>query len=269
MSQKYKNDELGTRMKGYESVSKTKLLNRTPVIIRIDGKAFHTWTKVLPSVDESLLNDPFSDVMHKCMVETTQKLVKNIQNAVIGYTQSDEITILLNDWKTLTTDQWFGNSVQKMASVSASMATAYFNRAWESMFWSDKIPPALFDARVFNIPKEEVTNNFIWRQQDATRNSINMYARHFFSHKEMQNKSTSEVQDMLMLEKGVNWNDLETWKRRGTCTVRGSLEKRLYPGNANEWAVQQPHNEVVVDEEIPIFTQDREYIDMHLRVDND
>jgi len=264
-----KNDNLGDRMKGYENVSKTKLLNRTPVIIRLDGKAFHTWTKVLPSVDDSLQDDPFSEIMHKCMVETTYKLVSNIQNAVLGYTQSDEITILLNDWKTLTTDQWFGNSVQKMASVSASMATAYFNRAWESMFWSEKIPPAMFDARVFNIPKEEVANNLIWRQQDATRNSIQMLARHYFSHKQLHKKNVSEIQDMLMLEKGINWNDIDTWKKRGMCVVRGGVNEPVMGGPDGTWTVIAPHQRIEADEEIPIFTKDREYIERLLEADEE
>jgi len=264
-----KSDNLGDRMKGYENVSKTKLLNRTPVIIRIDGKAFHTWTKVLSSVDDSLQVGPFSEIMHKCMVDTTQKLVENIQNAVLGYTQSDEITILLNDWKTLTTDQWFGNSVQKMASVSASMATAYFNRAWESMFWSEKIPPAMFDARVFNIPKEEVTNNLIWRQQDATRNSIQMLARHYFSHKQLHKKNVSEIQDMLMLEKGINWNDIDTWKKRGTCVVRGGVNEPMMGGPDGTWTIRAPHQRIEADEEIPIFTQDREYVERLLVADEE
>lgn len=278
MSQKYKNDDLGTRMKGYETVSKSKVLCRTPVIIRVDGKAFHTYTKKFNAAnDHSLIDSPFSHKLHIAMNQTACAMVQQIQNATIAYTQSDEISILLNDWKTLTTDQWYGGGIQKIASVAGSMATAYFNFFIQKQFCNNiqlddhgplptdisNIP--MFDARVFNIPKEEVANYFIWRQQDATRNSINMYARHFFSHKEMQGKRTSEVMDMLMLDKGVNWNDLETWKRRGSCAVRGSLKERLHPGTANEWAVGNPHNEVVIDDEIPIFTQDREYIDIHLK----
>jgi len=156
-----KNDSLGDRMKGYEHVSRSTLTKRMPVVIRIDGKAFHTWTKQLKNVDDSLNDSPFSVKMNQAMSDTTQKLVSNIQNAVFGYTQSDEISILLNDWKTLTTDQWFGNTIQKMASVSASMATVYFNEACTSTSRRFFVP-AMFDARVFNIPKEEVTNYFVW-----------------------------------------------------------------------------------------------------------
>lgn len=236
---------LSNRMKGYESASKTKLLRRTPVIIRIDGKAFHTWTKKLKHLDFSLTESPFSEAMHICMIDTTKALVNEIQNAVIGYTQSDEISILLNDWKNLETDQWFDGNIQKIASVSASIATAYFNRSFEKMFYSDKEYPALFDARVFNLPKEEVTNNFIWRQQDASRNSVQMLARYYFSHKELHKKNNSEIQDMLMKHYNINWNDLDTWKKRGTC---------VYPSGH-------------VDERIPVFTQDREYIDRLLKIE--
>ena len=118
---------LGNRMKGYEHVSRTKLTRRTPVIIRLDGKAFHTWTKCLTRLDASLEISPFSDMMHDCMSSTANELVGRIQNAAISYTQSDEISILLNDWKGLKTDQWFDGNIQKIVSVSASMATAYFN----------------------------------------------------------------------------------------------------------------------------------------------
>jgi len=258
-----KGDSLGDRMKGYEKVTKTKLMKRTPVIIRIDGKAFHTWTKGLKHIDPGLANDPFSDLMNKAMSETTRLLVENIQNAVFGYTQSDEISILLNDWKQLNTSQWFDNSIQKMASVSASMATAYFNsqfkriaspyaaRGGENDF---EFVPAFFDARVFNIPKEEVVNYFVWRQQDASRNSVQMLGRHYFSHKQMDRKNVSQVQDMLMNEKGVNWNNIETWKRRGTCVER--IDSKIM-------------TMIGIDREIPIFTQDRGYIEKFLEANKD
>lgn len=245
-----KGDSLGDRMKGYEKVTKTKLMKRTPVIIRIDGKAFHTWTRNLKGIDPGLSKDPFSDVMHDAMSRTTQLLVENIQNAVLGYTQSDEISILLNDWKRLETSQWFDNSIQKMASVAASMATAYFNNFIVTQ-GIGITEPAMFDARVFNLPKEEVANYFIWRQQDASRNSVQMLGRHYFSHKEMDRKNVSQVQDILMLDKGVNWNDIETWKKRGTCVY-------------NETGLG-----VCVDCEIPIFTQDRGYIEKHIGDEDD
>jgi len=236
---------LGDRMKGYEKVPSAKLLRRTPVIIRLDGKAFHTWTKRLSKYDDTLKDGPFSELMHDCMTHTTEYLVANIQNAVLGYTQSDEISILLNDWKKLETDQWFGGGIQKITSVAASMATAYFNFIFSHLAENDtvSIDPALFDARVFNLPKEEVANYFLWRQQDATRNSIQMLGRHYFSHKEMHQKNVSNVQDMLMIAHEINWNNIDTWKKRGTCVVRNGM------------------GELIVDEEIPIFNKDRDYIE--------
>jgi len=259
-----KNDSLGDRMKGYETVSKSNLIKRTPVIIRIDGKAFHTWTKQL---NMSAAMDPFSDVMNRAMSETTRLLVSNIQNAVLGYTQSDEISILLNDWKTLTTDQWFGNSTQKMASVAASMATAYFAQSIAEQT-DQKFKPAMFDARVFNVPKEEVANYFVWRQQDATRNSVQMLGRHYFSHPEMNHKTVSDVQDMLMKTFTINWNDIDTWKKRGTCVKRGgytdmgSAQNDLLGGVVS---IKAPHTRIELDKEIPIFTQDRNYIEELLK----
>jgi len=229
---------LGDRMKKYETVSKTKLLRRTPVIIRLDGKAFHTWTRQLSKVDTLLKEEPYSSVMHGYMAATTEFLMDNIQNAVFSYSQSDEISILLNDWKKLNTDQWFDGGIQKIASVSASMATVAFNAG--SIF-----SPALFDSRVFNVPKEEVVNYFIWRQQDATRNSINMLGQFHFSHKDLQGKNVSQVQDMLMAEYGKNWNDIDTWKKRGFC-------------------VTSDHG---YDPNIPIFTQARLYIEKYMETD--
>lgn len=261
------NDDLGNRMKEYEGVTQTSLLRRTPVIIRLDGRAFHTFTKKFtPDTDPSLKNGPFSHILHNLMVITSQALFHYIQNAQFVYTQSDEISILLKDWTRLSTDQWFGGNIQKITSISASMASTYFNfqlqrvpewNKWVHESGTYTIPMIfpiptyvgeipLFDSRVFNLPKEEVVNYFIWRQQDATRNSINMLARFYFSHKELHQKSTSDVQDMLMLQKGINWNDLETWKKRGTAIIANNTVSSAIP--------------VKADEEMPILTQDRDYI---------
>lgn len=259
-----KYDDFSTRMKRYESVPKNFLTKRTPVIIRIDGKAFHTWTKKLKHVDESLETNPFSNVMVKCMSYTMHMLVENIQNAVLGYTQSDEISILLNDWKTLQTDAWFNNNIQKMTSISASMATAYFNQAYASEFGEMTTPPAMFDARVFNLPKDEVANYFVWRQQDATRNSIQMLGQYYFSHSEMHKKNVSNIQDMLMAEHNVNWNDLETWKKRGTCV------KRITAAGMDDgvtFHTIRPAKILTLDKDIPIFTADRAYIEDLLKTE--
>ena len=248
-------------MKGYEGVTRTKLMRRTPVIIRIDGKAFHTWTRHLKDVDPSLDISPFSEIMHKCMSTTSFRLIHNVQNAVFAYTQSDEISILLNDWKKLNSDQWFGGGIQKMCSVSASMATAYFNGSYNSNVSNPTCGAALFDARVFSVPKDEVVNYFIWRQQDATRNSVQMLGRHYFSHKQMHKKNVQQINDMLYTEHGVMWNQIDTWKKRGTCVVRPCAEDvspvaQIFTGETDP---------VILDNDPPIFTEDRDYIENLLR----
>lgn len=257
---------LGDRMKGYERITRDHVIPRTPTIIRIDGKAFHTWTRHLKDVDPTLKDEPFSIVMHKCMAATTHNLVSNIQNAVLGYTQSDEISILLNDWKTFTTDQWFGGGIQKMCSVSASMATAYFANAYDDVTGGHDVSPALFDARVFNLPKEEVTNYFIWRQQDASRNSVQMLGRHYFSHKQLHKKNVAEINDMLYTEHGVMWNQIDTWKKRGTCAARPPM---VLAHKSAGMQIFAPNGSVILDKDIPLFKDDRDYIEDLLKADEE
>ena len=239
------NDALGTRMKTfYEQVPKTRLVRRMPVAIRIDGKAFHTFTRGFQK--------PFDEVLGNAMVRTMEHLCKNIQGCVFGYTQSDEITLLLIDYQTLDTCAWFDYEVQKMCSISASMATMAFNKyfadeveKWHfdhimfpGEFGCDAIDPAdeklnevymkalkkgaMFDSRVFNIPKEEATNLVYWRQLDATRNSIQMVGQANFSHSELQGCSCNKIQDMLMVNKGINWNNYKTRWKRGTAWTRAT-----------------------------------------------
>lgn len=240
-------DSLGDRMKRYEIVSQHQLIRRMPVIIRLDGKAFHTFTrKITPQMDESLLHGPFSHKLHDIMFETMFNLY-GIQNVKLAYTQSDEISLLLTDWENLHTDQWFSGNVQKIVSVSAAIATAAFNYEYARIFHSQTFSYnniALFDSRVFNLPKEDVTNYILWRQQDTTRNSVQMLGRYYFSHKQLQNKSNNQIQDMLMVEHGINWNELDTWKKRGTCIYKDPTS-----------------NEIVFDKNMPIISQHREYVD--------
>lgn len=237
------NDALGTRMKTfYENVPKTSLVRRMPVAIRIDGKAFHTFTRGFQK--------PFDEVLGNSMVRTMEYLCKNIQGCVFGYTQSDEITLILIDYQKLTSSAWFDYEVQKMCSIAASMATMAFNKffneelkdwwstahegiKWDSPEWEavDKQldvyanaynKGAMFDARVFNIPKEEVTNLVYWRQVDAARNSIQMAARAKFSHNQCDEKNTSQLQDMLFQVYGINWNDYPTRWKRGVAWTRAT-----------------------------------------------
>lgn len=261
------NDELGKRMKEfYEQVPKYRLMRRTPVAIRIDGKAFHTFTRGFQK--------PFDEVLIKSMQNTMKYLCENIQGCVLGYTQSDEITLILVDYKKLNSSAWFDYELQKMCSIAASMATMAFNQTFkkEVNAWFDKqlVPiseetaqlynlymdkiekGAMFDARAFNIPKEEVTNLLYWRQVDAARNSVQMAARAKFSHNECDNKNQSQLQEMLFQTYGINWNDYPTHMKRGSCCI-----KTLY---LNEDG--QIRSRWKIDMEIPMFKgEGREYVE--------
>ena len=281
-------DDLGTRMKEfYEQVPKTKLVRRMPVAIRIDGKAFHTFTKGF--------HKPFDDILIKTMQETTKYLCENIQGCVLGYTQSDEITLILVDYQKLTSSAWFDYEVQKLCSISASMTTMAFNKFFErnaenyiqncatdyeidglygkgtpeyqlcKIYQKAAEKGAMFDARCFNIPKEEVTNLIYWRQLDATRNSIQMVGQANFSHKELQNKSCNDIQDMLHEQRGINWNDYPTVYKRGTACIKNrkiieyldefKVTARLIDSTKTE-------NSWIIDTEMPILKgEDRAYVD--------
>ena len=284
-------DDLGVRMKTfYEQIPKTKLMRRCPVAIRIDGKAFHTFTRNFQK--------PFDEVLIKSMQETMKYLCENIQGCVLGYTQSDEITLILVDYKKLTSSAWFDYEVQKICSIAASMATMAFNnifskyvkefdlelayndngidteenrKLWE-IYKKAINKGAMFDARCFNIPKEEVTNLVYWRQLDASRNSIQMVGQANFSHKELQNKSCNDIQDMLMTQKGINWNDLPTYQKRGSCCVRNKIviESDGVMVTAQLRDTSKSENEWIIDTDIPIFKgEGREYVDRLVFVGED
>ncbi len=276
-------DDLGCRMKTfYEQIPKTKLMRRCPVAIRIDGRAFHTFTRGFQK--------PFDEVLIKSMQETMKYLCENIQGCVLAYTQSDEITLILVDYKKLTSSAWFDYEVQKICSIAASMATMAFNnifskyvkefdlelayndngidtkenrKLWE-IYKKAINKGAMFDARCFNIPKEEVTNLVYWRQLDASRNSIQMVGQANFSHKELQNKSCNDIQNMLMTQKGINWNDLPTYQKRGSCCVRNKIviESDGVIETIQLRDTSKSENKWIIDTDIPIFKgEGREYID--------
>lgn len=258
---------LEDRMKSYyEKPYRIYLTHRTPVVIRLDARAGSNFTRHL--------NKPWDSSFGYAMQSTMKFLCENIQGCVLGYTQSDEISLLVIDYQSLDYDAFFANNLNKIVSLSASMATLEFNRAFDywayQNLWFDKsgqmctkdslteagaeyekaIDKCLakglcFDSRAFNVPREEVNNYFVWRQQDASRNSVQMLAQAHFSHKELDGKNISEQQDMLMTQKGINWNNVPTMLKRGSCY-------RLDILGDKKWSL---------DNEIPIFTQDREYID--------
>lgn len=259
-------DNLGNRMKGYENIERRYLPARAPLIIRLDGVHFHSFTRGFEK--------PFDESFLWCMRMTMQALCNNIMGAKLGYTQSDEITILLTDDDTIETDPWFGKNLQKIVSVSAAMATHYFNiyvndvcymrgldtpvgqihasQGLTSAYYHNKL--AIFDARAFVVPREEVLNVFEWRQQDCVRNSIQAVGQYYFSQKELDHKSCNDIQNMLFTEKGINWNNYPTALRRGACAIKVPTEIATPEGETlirNKWKI---------DTEIPIFHQHPEYI---------
>lgn len=222
-------DDIGDRMKGqYENRTRVMLPRRTYTVVRVDGKAFHTFTRGMER--------PF-DTSLMCLMDSVAKaMCEQMQGSKVAYVQSDEVSVLLTDFDQITTDAWFDGNLQKIASLSASIATAEFNRVG----YPGK-GVALFDARVFTIPDcIEVENYFIWRQQDATRNSIQMAAQAKFSPRQLHEKNMSECQEMLFQE-GINWNDYPVRCKRGAIVAR----------HESGWAI---------DDCPPVFTQYREYL---------
>lgn len=271
---------LAKRMKKYEAVPKNTLMRRTPVIIRVDGRAFHTFTKGFQK--------PFDDVLMRVMQDTMKYLCENIQGCVFGYTQSDEITLILIDYKKLNSEAWFDYEVQKMCSIVASMTTMAFNRffmyeyeefnRWiyegsptdedkrlNDVYYNAMCKGAMFDARAFNLPKEEVTNNIYWRQLDASRNSIQMVGQANFSHRELLNKTCDQIQDMLMTQRGINWNDMGTSYKRGSCCVRNRRFISTSVDGTETCEIRnpkEPETAWIIDNDIPIFKgEGRRYID--------
>lgn len=252
-------DALGARMKEYyEQVPKYRLFRRTPVAIRIDGKAFHTFTRGFQK--------PFDEVLGNAMIRTMEHLCKNIQGCVFGYTQSDEISLLLIDYQKLNSSAWFDYEIQKICSIAASMATVAFNKYFEDEvnLWFDRISSdvhhdmgvedwdlyktyfkaiergAMFDARCFNIPKEEACNLIYWRQLDATRNSIQMVGQANYSHSVLQGMCCNNIKTLLEVDKGIIWGNYPTRWKRGTAWRR----------------------DIGIDYDMPILKgEDRKYVD--------
>jgi tRNA(His) guanylyltransferase len=222
-------DPIGERFKRYELTSDQLLVRRTPVICRVDGRAFHTLTRSCEK--------PFDERFADSMLVTAQALCKEIQGCKMGYWQSDEISLLICDYDKITTDAWFDYRLQKMCSIAASLASVTFSKRFERT--------GLFDARFFNVPESDVANYFLWRQKDAERNSLQMLAQSHFSPKQLHGKKAPDLHEMLH---GIdrNWNDLPIWQKRGAAIVKE------FEGGW-DW-----------DENTPVFSQERDYIESRL-----
>lgn len=275
---KYKKDSLGDRMKGYENETRYYLTGKDPIIIRLDGKAFHTFTKGF--------RKPFDNILENTMRKTMLYLCENIQGVSFAYTQSDEISLLLVNINNIPEYQhWFDGNIQKIASVSASMATMAFNHYFWDEIW-DNINPndidetpywnpkpfdrdddeygnpkyAMFDSRVFSLPHHEVVNYFIWRQQDAIRNSKQAVGQAHFSQNQLHGKNCDQICEMLRNEKNINWEDLPIYQQRGTCAEKHRYEYVNFKnGELNTFY----RNVWKPDLTIPVFTEDRNYVEKH------
>ncbi len=283
--------KLADRIKEYyEDRTKSFLMRRMITIIRLDGKGFSKWTKDLEK--------PFDEGFTDDMIETAKYLCANIQGVKFAYAQSDEISIVLTDFDNLESQAWFDYNVQKMTSIAASMATAKFNQLRLIRFAKNNVDPysstwarvldgtmnaneindfkiAMFDARVFQVPTvDEMVNVMIWRQQDATRNSISMAAHEICGHSATMNKSGDEKQEMLF-QRGVNWNDYPVKFKRGTVIKK---EEVIFVQNVDEVSQKTiPIDESRIykrnvwnaDEDTPIFTQNKEYLSNLIVTTND
>lgn len=222
---------LGHRMKQYEAVSYQTLPKRIPVIIRIDGRNFHTLCK-----RNQLKGWDFS--LTKKLAHTAIYVMSQMQGCNFAYCQSDEISFLLTDYKTIRTEAWFNYEIPKLISITASLATSFLSGAINEEL--------AFDCRAFSVPHDDVCNYFIWRQKDATRNAISMLARQHFSHKQLHKVNCNEMQELLFKEKNINFNDRPDMQKRGICIVNKDI-----------------------DYNIPIFTQDRNYVEQHVDIRTD
>ena len=268
--------QLGDRMKTYEASVGPVLVKRCPAILRVDGRSFHAFTKGF--------GKPCDERMQRCMHAVALALCEDIPTARFAYGQSDEVSVLLADYNRLSSDQWFGGTVQKMVSVAAAIATMAFNKEMHRLHakaltvWTDKITDsrlraattdpylknmeflegklngAVFDARVFSIPREDAANNFVWRQQDAVRNSIQGAGQALFSRKELHRKSCDEIQEMLFNRHGINWNDFPVEQKRGFAVYRKPGTKDTPSGSVETmmW---------MVDTKIPTFTKNWDFVD--------
>ena len=226
-------DALGDRFKSYENTFDFRLPNRIPVVVRIDGKAFHSWTK------KSKCVKPFDDRLVNLMANTTKYLCENISGCVCGYCQSDEISLLLINSQTNQTQPWFDNS--DISNI-----------------------PAFFDSRTFVVPEKDVINYFIWRQTDASRNSISMLAQSLYSHKELHKKNSDEKQEMCF-QKGFNWNDLKTSYKRGSLIYKKTSDIPLVNKITGEITYR---DKFVIDTETEIFKHDKSCIINNILIKN-
>lgn len=212
-------DPLGDRMKQYEAATRFVLPRRTYTVVRVDGKSFHTFLRHA--------SKPWDQNVVWAMIETAKQLCRTLDGAVLAYTQSDEISVIMQDFENNGTQPWFGGVVQKMVSIAAATATSAFTAEYSQRTDPGDWPtPALFDARVFTIPDVvEVANYLVWRQRDCVRNSVLTLAQSVFSHREMQGKNVGVLREELLHDKGLDWEkDVALHLRQGIQVVKENYD---------------------------------------------
>ena len=240
---------LGDYLKRQEACYDARLPLRMPYIVRLDGRGFHRWVK------QTGCEQPFDHRLGDLMARTLRFTCKQMGVAVFGYAQSDEMSILVReDLQETGYDPWFDARVEKICSLTAAFATYAFNA--ENPF--EKKLPAFFDARAFVLPPESLPAYFVWRQNDATKNSLSMLAQSLYEQKKLQGKRRADLHE-LCFQKGVNWNDLPTPDKRGRAVYRVAVEKPKRDGGTVLRNVFQ------IDEAIPVFSEDAAWLDARLR----
>jgi tRNA(His) guanylyltransferase len=252
-------DALAHRMKRYEASTRYVLPPRTYTVVRVDGRAFRTWTRGC--------DKPFDHDLMDAMEATARHMLTDMHGALLAYHQSDEISFVLQDFARHGSEAWMGGVVQKQASLAASIATMHFNREWETRTARRPTTPAgaTFDARTYTVADtSEVVNYLIWRQQDASRNSVNMAASALLPEPSLHGLSSDQRQERLWSEAGVNWNDYPTRARRGTVTRRKTFVGDVTYTRHDTGDTVTEHDiertRVATDHDIPVFTRDRSYL---------
>lgn len=260
-------DALGERMRqNYEYPYRFFFTKRTPVIIRIDMNNAHVFT--------SFMKKPFDPIFVESMHNTAVALCEQLTNVEFAYVQSDEINLLLIDYKKITAGQWQSGNVQKMVSLSASIATIEFNRVYTHAIlnhseldaesidqYSSRINKMTFDACAFNIPESEITNYFIHRQTECSKNSVQAAGSFYFAAEKLQNLNNITIQEKLK-GIGINWNNYPIFFKRGICTKKE--EYTVHDEYKDEDIVR---TRWIIDYEIPVFAKDRNYVGKFLRCD--
>lgn len=246
-------NSLGDRMKEYEDASRFYLPRRLPLIVRLDGKSFHTYTRGLER--------PYCLPLIAAMDEVAKFLCSEVQNAVLAYVQSDEISLVLVDYKEIKTNSWFDSNLQKIVSVSAGLASAKMTELSASIF--GKMRLATFDARAFVLPPHDVANYLIWRQHDWNRNSLAMLAQSLYSHRELEGKGRAEQHEMCF-RKGKNWSELPSHLKDGRVIVK-KLVPKVVDRDIDAAAMTAPwivtRSEWCVLEPTPIFIDAKSWIE--------